>query len=137
MSAPFARCEPQPGNLAPLGLAAGAAEALRAVNHLTMATPTKGTVGWEGVGDVYRLVGELSLLVDRLPQALDQITLALRYAENDGRLRGDDCAFDSVEGLVAGSVRALGCAGREARRMGVTLDEAHQRIAHLYERPRS
>lgn len=137
MSAPFARCEPQPGNLAQLGLAAGAAEPLRAVNHLMMATPTKGAVGWEGVGDVYRLVGELSLLVDRQPQALDQITLELRHAEHDGRPRGDDCAFDSVESLVAGSVRALGCAGRKARRMAVTLDKAHQRIARLHEQPRS
>jgi hypothetical protein len=52
----------------PSGAAENAAEALRTLNHLTLAAPTPGAPGWEDVGDVYRVIGELRALADRLPQ---------------------------------------------------------------------
>lgn len=50
----------------PGAAAALAAEALRAVNHLTLAAPSAGVPSWEYVGDLYWVLGEMSLLTERL-----------------------------------------------------------------------
>ena len=50
-----------------------AAEAVRAVNRLTLLAPAAGVPGWEAGSDIYRVLGELSLLVERMPQVLGQL----------------------------------------------------------------
>lgn len=48
-------------------VAESAAEAIRMLNHLTLASPSEGTPRWEDVGDLYRVLDEVGLLIDRLP----------------------------------------------------------------------
>jgi hypothetical protein len=43
----------------PVAAAEQAAESLRTVNHLTLRAPAPGTPGWEDIGDLYRVLGEL------------------------------------------------------------------------------
>ena len=57
----------------PVGTAEGAAEALRTLNHLTLAAPSPGVPGWQDVGDIYRVLGELRALTYRLPRTLGQL----------------------------------------------------------------
>lgn len=63
-----------------------AAEALRTLNHLTLAAPTPGAPGREDVGDVYRVIGEWRALTDRLPQACGQLAAGLQRLGDRGRL---------------------------------------------------
>ena len=53
----------------PTQLADEAAEAIRAINHLTQGSPRDD---WQYPGDVYSLVANLSQMAMMLPQALDQ-----------------------------------------------------------------
>lgn len=48
----------------PVAAAEQAAESLRMVNHLTIGAPSAGRPGWEDVGDLYRVLGELRLVVE-------------------------------------------------------------------------
>ena len=56
--------------LGPSAVAESAAEALRTLNHLPLCPPSAEVPGWEDVSDVYRVLGELRLLVERVPQVL-------------------------------------------------------------------
>lgn len=108
-----------------------AAEAIRSLNHLTLVPPTPATVGWEHVGDLYRVMTEVRTLVERLPQALDQIAGHLgRSVETYKTDAGTDLGPDSV---VAGAVGALEvarcCIGEAAQH----LDVAQGAVSHLYE----
>ncbi|MCZ7537898.1 MAG: hypothetical protein M5T61_19520 [Acidimicrobiia bacterium] len=114
------------------GAAAGmAAEALRAVNRLTIAAPSPGTPGWKEVGDLYRVLGELCLVVDRLPQAVDQLRRHLERSAAAGRFRADAGTRDNPERLVASAAASLGAAQADARQVGSQLAAAHSAVAHL------
>lgn len=110
------------------GAASAAAEALRALNHLTMRRPTAGQPGWEELPDVYAVVGELRLLVERMPQAFDQ--LARVFGEPDVDYGVDD------DSDPADAVRATGTTLLAARRQAIdlagTLARAHEALSHLY-----
>lgn len=56
----------------PVGAAELSAGALRAVNCLTLA-PSSARTGWSEIGDIYRVIGELQVLLDRLPHAFEQL----------------------------------------------------------------
>jgi hypothetical protein len=58
-----------------------AAEAIRAINHLTI---NHGALPFPS--EAWRLLGQLSLLAARLPQAFEQITTQLRSLQRDGRI---------------------------------------------------
>lgn len=55
-----------------------AAEAIRTLDHLALVAPVCGQPEWEEVGDLYRVVGELGVLVERLPQVCAQVARDLR-----------------------------------------------------------
>jgi hypothetical protein len=116
----------QPGDA--VGLAA---EALRAVNRLTIAAPSPGVPGWEEVGDVYRVLGELCLVVDRLPQAIDQLSRHLERAAEAGCYRADAGTRDTPERLVANAAASLGAAQADVWQAGSQLAAAHSAVAHL------
>ncbi|MGH9246196.1 MAG: hypothetical protein ACRD29_18175 [Acidimicrobiales bacterium] len=114
------------------GAAAGvAAEALRALNRLTIAAPSPGVPGWEEVGDLYRVLGELCLVVDRLPQAIDQLCRHLERSVGAGCYRADAGTRDTPEMLVASAAASLGAAQVDAREAGSQLAAAHSAVAHL------
>ena len=71
----------------PSTMAEIAAEAVRMMNRATLAAPSAGTVGWLDVGDTYRLLGELGVPVDRLPQVCDQLA---RTFQRPGRSRSQE-----------------------------------------------
>jgi hypothetical protein len=115
----------------PAEVAERAAEAVRSLNHLTLAPPTPANVGWEHVGDLYRVMTEVRILVERLPQALDQ--LAGHLGRSVETYETDACTDLGPGSLVAGAVSALDaahyCIGEAARH----LDVAQGAVSHLYE----
>lgn len=118
------------GELDPVGAAASAAEVVRTLNRLTLTAPAAGTAGWEDVGDLYRVVGELQLLADRLPQALRQVAWHLEQSVDSYAV--DEAAPESSASTVAGAVVALADAGTHLRRASESLGTAHSATAHLY-----
>lgn len=111
-------------------VAEAAAEAVRMLNHLTLAAPSEGTPGWEDVGDLYRVLGEAGILTGRLPQVLRQAAEHLeRYADS---YEADEAAPATAAEMVAGAVLALADAREQLRRAGASIGAAHSATAHLY-----
>ena len=103
--------------------AATAAEAVRTLNHLTMSPASTD------LGDLYAAVGQLQVLAERLPQALDQCADVLErpargveYGVDTGD-DPDDVIGDAVIALRAGADRAHDLARR--------LADAQRAIGHL------
>ena len=76
--------------LTPVGAADRAAEALRALNDLMLAAPAARVPGWEGVDDIYRVLGELRIITDRLPQVCDQLVAGLQRLGEQRAWRTDE-----------------------------------------------
>lgn len=72
-----------------------AAEAVRAVNRLTLRAPSPDAPCWEEVGDLYRVIGELRVLAERLPQAIDQLCRHLQRPAA-GVYHGDSGTLASI-----------------------------------------
>lgn len=115
----------------PVVAAETAAEAVRTLNHFTLTPPSAGTPGWENVGDLYRVVVELSVLVDRLPQVLRQVGRHL-----EGSVDSCEVDLEAAESSVATVARAaveLDCAVDRLSRVGVHLGAVQSAVAHLCE----
>lgn len=119
--------------LTPARAADGAAEALRLLNHLTLAPPTAGTPGWEDVGDIYRVVGELRIVVERLPQVCGQLAGGLKRLGERADWRTDDGIAEHPDGVVSTAIEALLEAGRVAEDVGMNLQHVHCAVAHLHQ----
>lgn len=117
----------------PSGVAASAADALRTLNHLTLTAPSPGVPGWEDVGDIYRLLGKLRVVADRLPQVCDQVATALQRLGDRRDWRADDGTTEHPEEVVATAVEGLQVAGCVAGDLGWNLQQAHCAVAHLYQ----
>jgi hypothetical protein len=117
-------------DLDPVGVAGSAAEAVRTLNHLTLTAPSAGLPGWEDVGDLYGVLGELQRLVERLPQSLRQVARHLEQSIDSYAV--DEAAPESPASMVAGAVVALADAGTHLRRASESLGMAHSATAHLY-----
>lgn len=116
----------------PVDAAEQAAESVRAVNHLTLRAPSPGTPGWEEVGDLYRVLGELRVLVEHLPQACSQLARHLERPATGRSYEVDAMADEPAEVVVASAVLALDDAERCASRTGEHLNEALSAVAHLH-----
>lgn len=112
-----------------------AAEALRAVNHLTIGAPSPGVPGWEEISDLYRVLGELRFLTDRLSQVLRQLVQHLERTTEVCSYQSDAGTRESPEALVAAAVLALEEAQHHVCQAGSHLNTAHMAIAHLYTEP--
>lgn len=117
----------------PSGAAETAAEALRTLNHLTLAAPSPGVPGWEDVGDIYRLLGDLRVVADRLPQVYDQVTTALERLGERRDWRADNATTKHPDEVVATAIEGLQVAGGVAEDLGWNLQQAHCAVAHLYQ----
>lgn len=107
-----------------------AAEAVRTLNRLTMVAPAPGALGWEDVADLYRVLAEVRILVERLPQALDQLARHLQRPGGEG-YRCDGGTTTTPDDLIAYAVDALGVAQGGLTRAGRELAEAQSAVAHL------
>ena len=117
----------------PVDAAVHAAEALRMVNHLTIAAPGPRTSGWEDVGDLYRVLSELRVLAERLPQACGQLARHLERSAAGCTYEVDATTDKSAPVVVASAVLALEDAQGCAARTGEHLNEALSAVAHLHE----
>ncbi|MGY3685120.1 hypothetical protein [Streptomyces sp. TE33382] len=104
----------------PARLADDAYEALRALNHATLA-PTRGDEDWEFPGDAYSVVGNLSQAAMVLPQALEQTEALVKHLEASGNLRSDRNTLDTD---LAATYEGLA----EAKAAAQTLFEALNRV---------
>lgn len=102
------------------------------VNHLTLVAPTPDTPGWEGIGDIYQVLGELCLLAGRLPQAFGQLAGHLQRPADGAPYRSDTATTETAEILVAVAVDALEAARDDAHRLSTELADAQAAVAHLY-----
>lgn len=108
----------------PAQLADDAAEAVRALSHATL---TQSAAGWEYPGDAYSTVGNLTILADRLSQALGQLESFVGAHEDGGRLRSDHGPDDLAQRLLdfhGAMSEAIGL----TRVLGQSLDRAHQAL---------
>ena len=118
--------------LTPAGAAEVAAEAIRALNHLTLGAPSAGSPGWEGVEDIYRVIGELRIIADRLPQVCDQLVAGLQRLGEQREWCADEGAEHPDE-VVGTAVEHLQIASCDADEFGLSIRHAHCAVAHLYQ----
>ena len=109
-------------------LAGQAAEAVRALNHLTR----PGVTALSGPAELDTVVADLACLAGRLPQLLAPLSGWLHAEDQAGRLRADACcprpdSAAAVAAAIEDLTQASGC----AQRTGRALDAAHQTLAHL------
>lgn len=108
----------------PCDLADGAAEAIRAMNHLT-----RDGQGLEYPSDVYDVVASVKIMSERLPQLFGQLTEWL-WAEHAAGRVGHDSGGDA--GLnVAGAESYLADASAAAHALYDALNSAHTELASL------
>jgi hypothetical protein len=108
----------------PAKLADEAAEAIRAINHLTRSPRD----GWEYPGDVYSLVGNLSQLAMMLPQALEQASRFIADLNEGGHLRSDKDQLDQDLGEV---FYGLDDARNAAQKLYGSLNRAHSGLSPI------
>jgi len=101
-----------------------AAEAVRALNHVTL-----GPDAYEWPSDVDRVIADLHLTVMRLEQAFTQAGRWLERAEVAGEV-GHDQGHD-IYPTIACVVQRLEQAGTASRWLAEDLDAVRQITAHL------
>ena len=109
----------------PAALADEAAEAIRAIIHLTQGAPRDD---WEEPGDVYSLVGNLSQMAMRLEQALQQASRLVAGLNESGRLRSDR---DQLENDLTETFHGLDAARIASHRLYGALDRAHNGLGSI------
>jgi hypothetical protein len=109
-----------------------AAEAIRALNHLTQ--PAAGALS--DPGDAAQVAAALASLTGRLPQLLRQIGRWLAEEQRAGRLRVDALSpSPDAAAATDATLARLRLATQYAGDASVALDAAHQQLAHLAPRP--
>ena len=124
--------------LPPQDLADLAAEAVRALNHVTIET-RPGHGGYRTPSDADATLANLQVLVERLPQALSQMARWLDGQGIDGRLRHDtypahqDRATSARQGRLTASAATdeLGAARGMLTIAGADLARARDHSSHL------
>jgi hypothetical protein len=106
--------------------AARAAEAVREVNHATIAHDAG--YGWPC--DVYDVLGHLGLAVARLPQALTQAGAWLETADARGVVGHDQGDEHAVEAVLS-CVWLLHDAATTLAEVAAVLRAAHEHASHL------
>lgn len=105
-------------------LAEQAAEAIRGLNHRT-----RGRHAFVDPAELARLLAELTIMANGLPQLLDQLDRWLRGEQDAAQLCSDtDTHPDELVCIATGR---LSHASHNARQLSAALDTAHQHVAHL------
>ena len=93
--------------------------------------PADGTPGWEDIGDAYRLLGELSVLVDRLPQVCDQLARHFQRPALQTGTRSDSATSETPSSLLGSAAAEMIRADEHGRAMGRCIAAAHAAVSHL------
>ena len=112
--------------LTPANNADAAAEAVRAINHLTMSQHD----GWQYPGDAYSTVGNLAHMAGMLPQAIGQLESLIGALEDGGNLRSDKGPED-LPGRLVDFHGAIADAIAQAHSLHRALDRAHQALGPI------
>lgn len=116
------------GELTPAQLGEQAAQAVRALNHLTR--PSVGAL--TDPAELCELIAELACVAGRLPQLLGQLSGWLHSEERAGRLRVDACSLQpDPAAAVAAAIDCLIRASDCAQHTGRALNAAQQTLTHL------
>jgi hypothetical protein len=110
--------------LTPADNADAAAEAVRAINHLTRSPRD----GWQYPGDAYSTVGNLAHMAMMLPQALEQISRLIADLNEAGRLRSDK---DQLGQDLRDTVMGLEEARIAAEKLYAGLNRAHSGLSPI------
>lgn len=110
--------------LTPANNADAAAEAVRAINHLTRSQHD----GWQYPGDVYSLVGNLAQMAMMLPQALEQASRLIADLNEAGHLRSDK---DTLEHDLGETFYGLDDARNAAQKLYGSLNRAHSGLSPI------
>jgi hypothetical protein len=105
-------------------LADTAARAVRELNHCT-----RGPDAFTGPAELHRLVSELVLLVDALPQLVNQLGRWLNAEHGAHRVRSDNSTDPGP--AVSQATTQMADAGDAARGLAHALARAQQYLAHL------
>jgi hypothetical protein len=105
-------------------VAATAAQAARELSHRT-----RGPDAFTGPAELYRLVAELGLLVDALPQLVNQLGRWLTAEHDADRVQSDDSTDPGP--TVTQATTQLANAGNNARDLAHALARAQQYLADL------
>jgi hypothetical protein len=108
----------------PAQLADQAAEAVRAINHLTRSPGDD----WQYPGDVYSLVGNLTQMAMMLPQALEQASRLIADLNEEGHLRSDK---DQLEHDLGETFYGLDDARNAANKLYGSLNRAHSGLSPI------
>src|SRR6476620_5219347 len=109
-------------------LVATTAQAIRELNHRT-----RGPDAFPGPAELYRLVGELVLVVDGLPQLLNQLGRWLHAEHHADRVRSEAHADPGPS--VTHAIAQMTDACDHARDLAHELARAQQHLAHLGSQP--
>lgn len=111
-------------NREPAAIVDSAAEELRALNHRTI-----DLHAFQEPADVYRVVNELTRLVQYLPQAIEQAWKTLRAMEEAGAIRMDNDTDVNAE--MEKAWKQLSEARRLVATGGGFLNDATQTLSHM------
>lgn len=109
----------------PAQLADDAAQAIRALNHVTMSTRD----GWEFPSDAYSVIGNLRELAQYLPQLLQQTEVFLQRLTDGDHIRSDRGGNGAAE--VNAALDGLDRAREDAVTMEAALDTVHSALSPL------
>ncbi|WP_165985021.1 hypothetical protein [Streptomyces sp. YIM 98790] len=110
-------------------LAHTAAEAVRSLNHATLRPDAEAE--FELPGDAYAIVGALSELAIRLPQAMGQVQALIDHLDRAGRLRHDSGNPARLPGTLAALRGALAWSAENAELLHASLSDAHSALSPL------
>jgi hypothetical protein len=108
--------------------ARAAAEGMRTLNRVTISRD-----GYACPADVAAVLGELALVVQRLPQTFDQAARWLETAQAEGRVGHDGKGHANPNAVAAAVAQRLNRASAFAERLDRVLSLALQNVAHLTE----
>lgn len=116
----------------PPAVANSAAEAIRALNHLTMLPLEDGRPGWEDASDLFQVVAELESMAFRLPQLFRQLAKRLDSPTAGSRFAVDAMTDLSPDAVVTRAHRRLLDASVQVGGLADSLAVAAEAMSHLY-----
>lgn len=122
--------------ISPAGAVESAAAAAEAIRTLNYATLSPGRVVADGAAETYAVIGELRILLERVPQALEQLAAALEtdvdWRTDDGSDPAGRVRYAATELRETASTIAVASQRDNPLPALAHLNAAHSHVSHLY-----